>query len=152
MAICGFCSFSAQAFIYWLASAANNRRREAYVFGSSVCPSVCPSMLTSVRCSLTPILCDELSAYWRRDFNETNWHKYSSYVWVLLKRCSKSEVKGQGRARPGIVLRRRHTFRRCGDEAYLFLLTTCGRQPASWSWTAFGCTLNAFTSHDRIVS
>jgi len=41
---------------------------------------------------------------------------FSSCEWVLLKRFSRSEVKGQGHD----MLWRRNTFRRCGVDAQLF--------------------------------
>jgi len=45
---------------------------------------------------LTCILCDEISLYLVTNFNET-WREYSPCVRALLKRFTRSEVKGQGR-------------------------------------------------------
>ena len=72
------------------------------------------------------------------DFNET-WHKYSLYEWALLERFWGSEVKGQGHSEDSALVRlrdthqrtavrtnvwmwRRHSFRRCGVQADLFVL------------------------------
>jgi len=46
--------------------------------------------------SVRPISRDALHLYiYRRDFNET-WHKYSACEWELMKRFTRSDIKGQG--------------------------------------------------------
>ena len=71
----------------------NNSKREAYVFGWSICPSVSPSVRW-----LTTISRDAITGHtWWTDYNET-WHKRSSCSRAPLERFSISEVtvKGQG--------------------------------------------------------
>ena len=71
-----------------LYASANNRRWRHYVFRSSIRPSGrCPSV--------------------RRDFNKTC-HRYSSCDWTVLKRFSRSEIKGQGHRVTKCTFRRRN--------------------------------------------
>ena len=50
----------------------------------------------SIRRSVNIILCATRSLWTQwSDFHET-WHKYSSREWALLKRFSRSDVRGQG--------------------------------------------------------
>jgi len=93
-----------------------------------------PWPLTFVVCRL----CRSQSLYeiWAQSWCDVMWYdisvlseeislklqKYSSCEWALLKRCWRSEVLSRVKVivRPNPLLQRKHTFRRCGVEDYLF--------------------------------
>jgi len=76
-----------------------------------------------------------LFGYWR-DFNET-WHKYSPHLWVLLKRFSKSEVKGQGHSEAvACIFENGRSYELCVNfcqrNTYFMVSWSCGQGYQVW--------------------
>jgi len=83
------------SYLHFLPPTSKCQRTRQYVFKSAVWPSVRPSVIWPSFCQLASIWRVAISLL-PSEVVSTERHRYLSCEWALLKKFSRSEVKGQG--------------------------------------------------------